>query len=147
MGFKGFLRDFVGVDATQGNFSSTVAFSARRLETPVLELLHHLMQAGIAVLADFAFKAPQLTQGLCQTLGHVLRHQGAQFSLGSQLALLLQPGVQRQLRQQIDFDLIPCVPIGGDLQNGRTTEAAMSQQQVFTEAHAVTGHLDRLGNA
>ncbi len=55
------------------------------------------------------------------------------------LGPLPEGGGDVELRQQVDVDLLPRQPEGGDLQDGRAGEAAMGEQHGLLETGAILG--------
>src|SRR5690554_2778544 len=107
-------------------------------------MMRNFGNAGIAALARLTLYLPQLAQCLRQTLGHMLSQQGAQLRFWPLVTLLPEPVFEIKPRQQIDFNTVPGLPVGRDLQYGRATQATMGKQQVIAEAHAVAADTHRL---
>lgn len=120
--------------------SVTSAFCSLRYpwgDFPARQLFRQSGQGLVAGLVDGALQLGHAADpGIGQTRGQV----GGQL-VGYQLARV-KLGLGKHLgqihaRKQIDLQRGAGLPVAGDLQHRRTGEAAMGEQQILVEAHAL----------
>src|SRR6185312_7716225 len=119
----------IGVDAAESDLGGAVAFRAAGGDRPRGELRADLRQFGLAVLAHRAVAEPLLAQPLREALRQHLAEHGLQFGQRPRRALVDQPGADVEVRQQVEAQVVAGLPVRGNLQDRRSADAAMGEQQ------------------
>src|SRR5690606_1968571 len=136
----GLRGDFAGIQAAQGHFGRAVALGAGRHQLPALQLFGDGVQFAWRVLLERLGDEPQLAQQPGHLLGEQFAQQGFEFRVGPFALLFGQPFRQVQVRQEVDFDAIARLPVGGNLQDRRAGQATVGEQDVLHETLPVAAH-------
>ena len=132
-----------GVDAAQRHLGLVVAERPRRNDPPIVErradrrealLTQRASRAGeMQIIAELP--APLLCESMRQMLRQKGRHARGAFARAA------QPCARIDARQQIDVNPIAAVPVGGNLQNRGSGQAAVREQKMLAKPAAVARDL------
>ena len=131
--FERLRRKFRGVDAAERDFRGAVAFGAVRPHPPLFYCRDNLRQHRIGKIGDPFRASDQIRNGARQPLRQTLRQRGRHFLPGMAGAQFLQRGQHIGSRREVDHDVLALSPIGRNLQDDRSAQAAMGEQQRLVE--------------
>ncbi len=129
-GFHGFAGELAGVHTAGGDFGFFVAFGGSGRDDPGVQLLFESGEGGVGERG----RSMEFEPARGETIGKKFL-QG--FADGGKIAVAgrAKTGGDVALRSEIELDGLALLPVGGDLENGRTAEAAMSEEHFFAEGN------------
>ena len=127
-GFHGLAGEFAGIDTAGGDFRFRVAFRIRGNERPVVQLLFERSERRIGVVGQRMEFKPTLGK----TVGKKLLEE---FASGGEIAMRrgAEVGGRIELRCKIEMNGAAFFPVGGDLEDRRTAQAAMREKHFFAK--------------
>ena len=132
--FHGFTGQFAGVDAAGGDFGFGIAFGVHGKDSPVMQLLFEGGEGGIGVIGQGVELQPAVGEPIGQKLLKAFAHGGQVAARGGAEG---SGGVESG--SEVEMDGLTGPPVGGDLQNGRAAESAMSEEHFFAKGMIVGG--------
>ncbi len=135
--FQGLRGKVARVDAAGRHFRLLIALGPGRHQGPAREALRQRGQGLVRSFVDRALpiplpRDPAVGQPRRQPGGEFVGDEPARRGLASQ-QLLQQVGARRQ----VDAQRLALAPIAGNLEHGRSAQAAVGEQQVFMKHDAV----------
>ena len=125
-----------------GDFRLVVSFRAGRFDLPLVRLAFQLIQR----LVGPVFGRVQIDPARAQALGENGLQGGSCRSDIPGLGVAKR-GASFAIRRQVDLNRTLGLPIRGNLQDGRPTQAAMRDQHLFPEGLPAGGGDDVRGNS
>jgi hypothetical protein len=128
-GFHGFAGEFAGVDAAGGDFGFFVAFGGGGRDRPGMQKFFESIEGRIGVTRGCVEFEPAFGEAIGKKLLEGLARRG--WIAVRRIAQCFNGVVATG--GEIEANRLAFLPIGGDLENGGSTEAAMGEEHFFAE--------------